>query len=59
MLQTMLRKEVVTMLTEIVDNVMAPLDSLRQLGRKFMETFKDVFTIFAKIKDAYNTLKEG
>ncbi|XP_048258717.1 uncharacterized protein LOC124137708 isoform X1 [Haliotis rufescens] len=56
---TALRQEVVTMLKAIVDDVLAPLEPLKKLGGKFLDTFKKVFDLIKSVKTAYNALKEG
>ncbi|XP_046574117.1 uncharacterized protein LOC124282192 [Haliotis rubra] len=56
---TAMRQKVVTMMADIVDDVLAPLEPLRNLGRKFVNTFQKVFDLIKTLKEAYNTLKEG
>ncbi|XP_046562965.1 uncharacterized protein LOC124271856 [Haliotis rubra] len=56
---TAIRQEVVTMLKDIVDDVLTPLEPLKKLGRKFVDTFKKVFDIAKSVKRAYDALKEG
>ncbi|XP_046547048.1 uncharacterized protein LOC124257102 [Haliotis rubra] len=56
---TAMRQEVVTMLKDIVDDVLTPLGPLKNLGMKFVDTFQKVFDLVKTVKEAYNTLKEG
>ncbi|XP_046562967.1 uncharacterized protein LOC124271858 [Haliotis rubra] len=56
---TEMRQEVVTMMTDIVDDVLAPLEPLKKLGGEFLDTFQKVVELANSVKEAYNTLKEG
>ncbi|XP_048250793.1 uncharacterized protein LOC124111176 [Haliotis rufescens] len=53
------KQEVIDIVKGIVDDLLAPLDGLKNLGGKFVETYEKVFKVVQDIKEAFDALREG
>ena len=42
-----------------IQNLMAPLDAMRNIGGGYLKNFEILFDTFKELKDAYEALKKG
>ncbi|XP_067658326.1 uncharacterized protein [Haliotis asinina] len=53
------KDRLLTLLNEILDDMLGPLKGLKNMGAKFLGVFHKVYRVVMDIKEAYNILKNG
>ncbi|KAK3102203.1 hypothetical protein FSP39_009587 [Pinctada imbricata] len=54
-----LKKEVISNITSLMDEVLEPFDEVRGIADKFIKEYSAMFNLVKAVKDAYTILKEG